>query len=260
MKTAIVTGASSGLGREFARQIPKFYRSLDEIWLIARSSDKLEQLKEELTKETGIYCRIYDSDLTRDYIYYHLQRDLEALRPDIRMVVNAAGIGCNAPVMQAEADALIGMIQLNCTALTHLTSLCLPYMNRGSRIVNLASAAAFAPQPRSAVYGATKAYVLSFSRALGRELADRMIFVTAICSGPVETNFFRTAGEPAGKTRQKLMTQPGKVVRKALTDVRKRRSISVYGVAMKGARTVAKIAPDRLTDWFMNKMNTRSLT
>ena len=76
MKTAIVTGASSGLGREFARQIPKFYRSLDEIWLIARSSDKLEQLKEELTKETGIYCRIYDSDLTRDYVFYHLQRDL----------------------------------------------------------------------------------------------------------------------------------------------------------------------------------------
>lgn len=260
MKTAIVTGASSGLGREFARQIPKFYRSLDEIWLIARSSDKLERLGEELTRETGIYCRIYDSDITRDYVYYHLQRDLEALRPDIRMLVNAAGIGCTAPVIQADPDTLTGMIQLNCMALTHLTSLCIPYMNRGSRIVNLASAAAFAPQPGSAVYGATKSYVLSFSRALGRELADRMIFVTAVCPGPVETDFFRTAGEPAGKARQKLMAQPGKVVHRALADVRRRRSVSVYGAAMKGARTAAKLAPDRLTDWFMDKMNTRSLT
>ena len=260
MKTAIVTGASSGLGREFARQIPKFYRSLDEIWLIARSSDKLERLGEELTRETGIYCRIYDSALTRDYVYYHLQRDPEALRPDIRMLVNAAGIGCTAPVIQADPDTLTGMIQLNCMALTHLTSLCIPYMNRGSRIVNLASAAAFTPQPGSAVYGATKSYVLSFSRALGRELADRMIFVTAVCPGPVETDFFRTAGEPAGKARQKLMAQPGKVVHRALADVRRRRSVSVYGAAMKGARTAAKLAPDRLTDWFMDKMNTRSLT
>ena len=260
MKTAIVTGASSGLGREFARQIPKFYRSLDEIWLIARSSDKLERLGEELTRETGIYCRIYDSDLTRDYVYYHLQRDLEALRPDIRMLVNAAGIGCTAPVIQADPDTLTGMIQLNCMALTHLTSLCIPYMNRGSRIVNLASAAAFTPQPGSAVYGATKSYVLSFSRALGRELADRMIFVTAVCPAPVQTDFFRTAGEPAGKARQKLMAQPGKVVHRALADVRRRRSVSVYGAAMKGARTAAKLAPDRLTDWFMDKMNTRSLT
>lgn len=260
MKTAIVTGASSGLGREFARQIPKFYRNLDEIWLIARSSDKLEQLREELTRESGIYCRIYDSDLTRNYIYYHLQRDLEALKPDIRMLVNSAGTGCNAPVSQSDTDTLTGMIQLNCVALTHLTSLCLPYMNRGSRIVNMASAAAFAPQPGAAVYGATKSYVLSFSRALGRELADKMIFVTAVCPGPVETAFFRTAGDPAGGARKKLMAQPGKVVKKALSDVRKRRRVSVYGAAMQGARTAAKIAPDRLTDWFMNKMNTRSLT
>ena len=131
MKTAIVTGASSGLGREFARQIPKFYRNLDEIWLIARSSDKLEQLREELTRESGIYCRIYDSDLTRDYIYYHLQRDLEALKPDIRMLVNSAGTGCNAPVSQSDTDTLTGMIQLNCVALTHLTSLCLPLYEQG---------------------------------------------------------------------------------------------------------------------------------
>lgn len=260
MRTVIVTGASSGLGREFAKQIPRCYRNLDEIWLIARSSDKLEKLKEELTGDTGIYCRIYDSDLLRDYVYFHLQRDLESLKPEIRMLVNAAGMGSNCPVSRTDIRTLTDMISLNCGALTHLTSLCLPYMSSGSRIVNLASAAAFAPQPGSAVYAATKAYVLSYSRALGCELAERHIFVTAVCPGPVDTEFFRTAGEPAGRARKKLMAQPDKVVKKALSDVRRRRSLSIYGTAMKGAKAAAKLAPDRLTDWFMNRMNTRSLT
>lgn len=152
------------------------------------------------------------------------------------------------------------MVSLNCEALTHLTSLGLPFMKTGSRIVNLASAAAFAPQPGAAVYAATKAYVLSFSRALAKELLGRHIFVTAVCPGPVDTDFFKTAGEPVGRARQKLMAPPDKVVKKALADVRKRRSISIYGAAMKGARAAAKLAPDGLTDWFMNKINTRSLT
>lgn len=260
MKTAIVTGASSGLGREFAKQIPRFYKNLDEIWLIARSSDRLEELKEELTKESGIYCRIYASDLLRDYVYYHLQRDLEALKPDIRMLVNAAGTGCNEAFSQMESSRFLQMVGLNCSALTHMTGLCLPYMTRGSRIVNLASAAAFAPQPGAAVYGATKSYVLSFSRAIARELAGRYIFVTAVCPGPVDTDFFRTAGEPSGKVREKMMAQPDKVVRKALSDIRKRRTVSVYGAAVIGARAAAKLAPDRLTDWFMERMNIRSLT
>ena len=260
MKTAIVTGASSGLGREFARQIPKFYRGLDEIWLIARRSDRLEELREELTRQSGIYCRIYDSDLLRDYVYYHLQRDLDALKPDIRMLVNAAGAGCTEPFAGTDPERLTGVIGLNCAALTRMTGLCLHYMNRGSRIVNVASAAAFAPQPGAAVYGATKAYVLSLSRALARELEKRCIFVTAVCPGPVETEFFQTAGEPAGAARRKLMACPQHVVRQALKDVRKRRAVSVYGCAMKGAKTASKLAPDRLTDWIMNRINTRSHT
>lgn len=260
MKIALITGASSGLGREFAKQVPKCYRNLDEIWLIARSTDKLEQLKEELTAEHGIYCRLYDSDLLRDYIYYHLQRDLEALKPDIRILVNAAGIGSNSTVAQTDTGRLTSMVALNCEALTHLTSLCLPWMKPGSRIVNLSSAAAFAPQPGAAVYAATKSYVLSFSRALAKELSGRRIFVTAVCPGPVETDFFRTAGEPVSRSRQKLMASPEKVVRKALVDVRKRRSVSVYGAAMKGAKAAAKLAPDVVTDWLMNKINTRSFT
>ena len=183
-----------GLGREFARQIPKCYRSLDEIWLIARNTDKLEEVKQELTSVNGVYCRLYDSDLLQDEVYNHLQRDMEALKPDIRILVNAAGFGKNASVMATDVKILTDMIHLNCQALTRLTSQCIPFMSGGSRIVNLASAAAFAPQPGAAVYAATKAYVLNYSRALGKELAENGIFVTAVCPGPVDTNFFDTAG------------------------------------------------------------------
>lgn len=93
MRIAVITGASMGLGREFARQIPKCYRSLDEIWLIARNTDKLEEVKQELTSVNGVYCRLYNSDLLQDEVYNHLQRDMEALKPDIGILVNAAGFG-----------------------------------------------------------------------------------------------------------------------------------------------------------------------
>ena len=115
------------------------------------------------------------------------------------MLVNAAGAGCTEPFAGTDPERLTGVIGLNCAALTRMTGLCLRYMNRGSRIVNVASAAAFAPQPGAAVYGATKAYVLSLSRALARELEKRCIFVTAVCPGPVETEFFQTAGNRLGR-------------------------------------------------------------
>ena len=102
MRIAVITGASMGLGREFARQIPKCYRSLDEIWLIARNTDKLEEVKQELTSVNGVYCRLYNSDLLQDEVYNHLQRDMEALKPDIRILVNAAGFGKNASVMATD--------------------------------------------------------------------------------------------------------------------------------------------------------------
>lgn len=257
MRIAVITGASMGLGREFARQIPKCYRSLDEIWLIARNTDKLEEVKQELTSVNGVYCRLYNSDLLQDEVYNHLQRDMEALKPDIRILVNAAGFGKNASVMATDVKILTDMIQLNCQALTRLTSQCIPFMSGGSRIVNLASAAAFAPQPGAAVYAATKAYVLNYSRALGKELAENGIFVTAVCPGPVDTNFFDTAGTLKIPAKQKLMAKPEQVVRKALLDVRRRRSISIYGAVMKGAKLAVRLSPDRVTDWFMNRMNNK---
>lgn len=255
MKIAVITGASSGLGREFARQIPKCYKNLDELWLIARNTERLESVKQSLLEKEGIYCRIYNKDLGNDAIYEQLQQDMESLKPDIRMLVNAAGFGKTGTISETDTTVLTSMVDINCRALTRLTSLCLPYCLPGSRIVNLASAAAFAPQPGFAVYAATKSYVLSYSRALARELKERHVFVTAVCPGPVDTPFFQTAGNPSNAAKEKVMVMPEQVVRKALLDVRKRKSLSIYGLPMKGAKLAAKLAPDSVTDWFMSRLS-----
>ena len=169
MKIAVVTGASAGMGREFARQIPYFYRNLDEISVIARRRDRLVSLSEE----GMVPCRIFQGDLLKDDVYRELEQALTKEKPDIRMLVNAAGFGKTGRVEEIahrQPGTQMEMIDLNCRALTRMTLLCLPFLKLGSRIVNLASAAAFCPQPSFAVYAATKSYVLSFSRALRAEL------------------------------------------------------------------------------------------
>ena len=119
-------------------------------------------------------------------------------------------------------------------------------MGRGSRIVNLASAAAFCPQKDFAVYAATKAYVLSFSRALGSELKACGIYVTAVCPGPVDTEFFTVSGELANPLKKLTLAGAPQVVHKALSDSRKKRAVSVYGAGMQAARLGAKIVPHSL--------------
>ena len=197
MKIAVVTGASSGIGREFARQIPQLYRHLDELWVVARRTERLK----ELEKEAPLPVRIFDGDLRRDYIYERLQKELDRQNAEIRMLVNAAGYGKTGRFEEIPLADQLGMIDLNCRSLTKMTGICLPHLRKGSRIVNIASAAAFSPQPGFAVYAAGKSYVYRLSMALREELKGKGILVTAVCPGPVETAFFRTAGDPAGIKR-----------------------------------------------------------
>lgn len=255
MRIAVITGASSGIGKEFARQISDCYRKLDEIWILSRSTEKLEALKEELEKKGSFTVKVYDGDLNRDYIYYRVKKDLQKEKPDIRILVNSAGIGKIGRVEETDADIQAEMVELNCKALTKMTCLCLPYLSKGSRIMNVASAAAFAPQPGFAVYAATKAYVHSFSRALSYELKKRKILVTSVCPGPVDTAFFKKAGTVSQSGKKAVMVKPDGVVKKALADTRKGKEISVYGLPMKGARAAAKVFPDGLVMRVMNWMN-----
>ena len=245
MKIAVITGASSGMGREFVRQTGHFYRDLDEIWVIARRKERLERLR----KESSVPLRIFDGDLLKKQVYKQYHSELKEWQPEVRMLVNAAGFGRSGKFTDIASESKklqTDMVDLNCRALTRMIQITLPYMGKGGRIINLASAAAFCPQNGFAAYAATKAYVLSLSRALSSELRTRGIIVTAVCPGPVDTEFFRVSGELTAPLKKLTMVKAPAVVRKALKDSRKRREISVYGVPMKAAHIGAKLLPHRL--------------
>ena len=249
MKIALITGASSGLGREFARQIPKLYQNLDEIW-VARRAERLNELEMELK----VPVRIFDGDLNQDYIYKKLGIALGKSHANVRMLVNAAGYGKIGTFCEYGWKEETGMVDLNCRSLTRMTALCLPYMHCGSRIVNLSSAAAFGPQPGFAVYAATKSYVYSLSMALGRELKGSGIYVTAVCPGPVDTEFFDHTGKEVASVKKKFRADAKDVVRKALIDSVRGKKISVYGLPMKAAWVASKIVPDSVIVAVMEKI------
>lgn len=242
MNVAIVTGASSGLGKEFVVQIDTVYEKLDEIWVIARRQELLAQLQTKCKKK----IRVIPIDLFDNYHLDAFRELLENSKPSIRMLVNSAGYGIIGQFSDISYEDATGMVSLNCQALTAITHICLPYMSKNSRIVQIASSAAFLPQPGFAVYAATKAYVLSFSRALGRELRKKRIYVTAVCPGPVDTAFFHIAEKTSSMPAYKklVMADSSAVVSYALNASRCRKEIAIYGLPMKVMALVSKLIPN----------------
>lgn len=244
MKTAIITGASSGLGREAAIQIADRFPGIQEIWLIARRKDRLERLSSELP----VPVRIFALDLCEKEALEQLEKALKSSRPEVKFLVNAAGYGKTGPAGGVSLKEETGMIALNCEALCAVTHLVLPYMAGESRILQFASGAAFSPQPGFAVYAASKAFVLSYSRALGAELKHQHIAVTAVCPGPVRTEFHQRAGS-AGHLpiyKKLVMAEPEKVVRLAIRDSMMGKALSIYGLPMKAFHLAGKILPHQL--------------
>ena len=190
MKIAIVTGASSGLGREFLNQILAQSVDCDQIWAIARSGDKLAQL----TQALGAKVVAVPLDLTDRQALADFAARLQEASPHITALINNAGVGVLGNFADSPTAAQINMLDLNVTALTAMTSLCLPYMQKGGFLLNVCSIAAFVPTPRMTVYAATKSYVYAFSKAMGEELAPKGITVCAVCPGPMATPFLDTAG------------------------------------------------------------------
>lgn len=249
---ALVTGASSGMGKEFVREIAKKYKGLDEIWVVARRKDRLRELKKEII---GTRVRILPLDLMEEKSFERLKKALEKEQPDVRILVNASGYGISGSFEFGTQEDASGMVRLNCEALTRVTYLVLPYLRRGSFIYQIASSAGFAPQPGFAVYAATKAYVKSFSIALRQELAWREIKVIAVCPGPVKTEFFDRVYEQEEMKFYKrfVMANPKKVVRKAIRDARRNKAVSVYGVTMKITRMICKLLPGKWIAKIMDK-------
>ena len=242
MKIAVVTGASSGLGREFARQISARYSKFDEIWLIARRTERLE----EVANEIKLTSRVISLDLSSKDELMALKELLEENAPDIKLLVNCAGYGKSGSFDELGYDEQLGMIDINCRALTAVTKLCLPYISSNSRIIELASAAAFMPQPDFAVYAATKSYVLSFSKAINKELKPKKITVTAVCPGPVDTEFFDIAGKNVKLLKRMVMAKPENVVEQAIKDAALGNELSIYGRTMKLAHVAGRFLPHRL--------------
>ncbi len=255
MNVIVITGASSGIGMEFALQMDEYFSNIDEFWLVARNREKLEELKKTLRHS----ARIFTMDITREGQAERLEDALADKGAVVRMLVNCAGYGLMGDFSSGALAAELGMIRLNCEALTGLTHRMLPFMRRGSRILQMASSAAFLPQPGFAVYAATKSYVLSFSRALGEEVKGRGIYVTSVCPGPVDTPFFEIA-ERGGSTlhlKKYTMVSAERVVKKALRDSCRRRSVSVCSLPIQSFGVMCKCVPHGMVLRCMEGMRRR---
>lgn len=176
-KIAVITGASSGLGREFVRQLDESDTDLEEMWVIARR----EELLNELREQTETPLRVLPYDLTAADTMDRIRALLEEEKPDIRLLINAAGMGRIGRTAEMPLSAINRMIDLNCRAAVDLTQICLPYMREDSHVMEICSVAAFQPIQYLNIYAASKAFLYRYSRALRTELLPKKIYVTAVC-------------------------------------------------------------------------------
>jgi short-subunit dehydrogenase len=187
-KTALVTGASGGIGYELAR---RFAQAGYDLVLVARGESKLAEIKADFEKRYGIAARVIAKDLSAPAAPQEIFEELTGASVQVDVLVNNAGFTAFGPFIETSLEEELQLLQVNIVALTHLTKLFLPGMlQRGEgKVLNLASTAAFQPGPLMAVYYASKAYVLFFSEAIATELEGTGITVTALCPGPTRTGF-----------------------------------------------------------------------
>ena len=241
MNIAIVTGASSGMGREFVRQLSD-YVAVDEIWAIARRQEALEELK----KESTIPVRPVVLDLLKEESFQVLEAMLNAEKPDIKLLVNAAGFGKFGAYHKVSVADDCRMIDLNCKALVVMTRLCIPYMGKNSHILQLDSLSAFQPVPYITTYGATKAFVLSYTRAMIQELKGTGIRMMAMNPGWVKTEFFDHAMQTnTGEVQYfNILYEAKDVVSTGLRDLYKtRKDYSVHGLPIRNQVRAVKLVP-----------------
>lgn len=224
MNIAIITGASSGMGREFVYAVDKAY-TLDEIWVIARREERLQ----ELSQQCRTTIRPLSLDLLDRTAFTALADLLKEVQPNVQLLINAAGFGLFGTFTEMNMDEQLDIISLNAGALTAVTHLCLPYMGEDSAIVNLASNSSWQPVPYINVYGASKAYVMSFSRALSMELRERRIHVMAVAPGWIKTEFFDRAVHDGTIQYYDRFYTAEQVVDKAMRDLKKRKAVSILG-------------------------------
>ena len=241
MKIAVVTGASSGIGREFVYAVDKKY-SFDEIWVIARRAERLEELKGKCRNT----IRPVALDLAADADLKAYAELLEKEKPEIALLVNAAGCGVFGPFEEKELDALLHSARLNALSLTAMCHLSLPCMKSGSAIINMGSNSSWQPVPYQAVYGASKSYVLSLSRAIGRELRPRGVHVMCVCPGWIKTEFQQHAKHDEYIRYVDRWYGPEEVAAQAMKDLKKKKTVSILGHPVRRQVRLVKFLPVKL--------------
>lgn len=250
--TAVVTGASKGIGYELSRLLA---RDGYNLILIARSEELLGEVAGELEGEYSIQAHVMAQDLSLAMAGDELATRIQGLNLPIHVLVNNAGIGSQGPFSQSSGITNLEMVMINIVALTRLTQLLLPELvaNRG-KILNTSSLAAFQPTPYFAVYAATKAYILSFSQALAVELQSTGVSVTALCPGVTDTGFIQRAGMEDVPAAQGKLLSPRTVAEIGYRGMLRGKSVVVPGFKEKAMVVAGSIAPRRLVARIAGKM------
>jgi short-subunit dehydrogenase len=241
--TALITGASGGIGAAFARQLAALGKDLI---LVARSEDKLNALARDLASQHAVQAHVIVADLARPGSASDLYAETERLGLAVDLLVNNAGFAKAGAFSELPFDVQADMVRLNVNALTELTRLYLPAMRQRGRggVINVASNAAFQPTPFVAVYGATKAYVLSFSEAIAEEVAADGVTVMALCPGATATDFHDTA--EVWVQEQSSMPTPDEVVAAGLRAFARGRRSFLHGATNQLTAIASRFLPRRL--------------
>ena len=241
MSIAILTGASAGLGKSFFKSLIARYPDLDGIWLVARRRERLE----EMAADSPIPVTVLPLDLVDAASYDALGERLKAENVKVKILINNAGLGELDNVADSTWPVQSRMVDLNCRALTAVTTLTLPYMERGGFIVNVCSIASFCPNTRMTVYSSTKAYVMSFTKGLREELKPLGVNALAVCPGPMRTEFLDVANITERSKMFKTLpySDPDAVADKAMVAAAKGRCVYTHLLLFKFYRVLAKLVP-----------------
>lgn len=250
MKIAVITGASSGIGPEYVRATIEQLPEIEEIWVIARRLDRLQALAAQYPQVKIVPVAL---DLLKSDSFASYADLLREHQPDVRLLINNAGFGKLGNFAEIGTQAQAEMVDLNDRAPVVMTAETLPYMQRGAIVLNTCSIASYVPTPRMTVYCSTKAFILSFSKALREELKPQGINVHAACPGPMETEFLAVADIPKG--RSKLFdfcprVNAAEMADKSLRAARKGRATYTNRVLYKLYRVLCKLIPH---NWIMGQ-------
>ena len=245
MKTAVITGASAGLGVEFVRQLADVYPEVECYWLIARRLDRLEALAATVS---GKQMECLPLDLCDPASFDAYQAKLESEKPEVVLLINNAGCGYLGNLGEMDTASQTRMIDLNLRALTAITNITIPHMVPGGSILNVSSIASFCPNPRMTVYSSTKAFVSSFTVGISEELKPKGITATAVCPGPMETEFIHVGGIKGQSKMFEMLPycDQVKVAGGALRAARAGRTIYTPKLFYKFYRVLAKVTPVKL--------------